>query len=635
MERNTKTESKPKVIFIMGVSGSGKTSIGQLIAREMSLVFIDGDDHHSPANIKKMSLGIPLTDDDREPWLDRLNQVAKHHLNLGCVIACSALKKNYRDRLSHTIKNEVQWIYLKGNYDQIFSRMQGRKGHFMNPGMLKSQFETLEEPKDAIEVNIADSPEVIVKKLKDMLEMKGEIGVLGMGVMGKSLSRNLARNGFKIALYNRHVKDSEENIAVDFKASYPELEQASAHDNLKGFVHSLEKPRKVLLMVNAGPTVDEVIDALKNYLDEGDIIIDGGNSHYKETNRRIEFMNKQGFYYIGMGVSGGENGALMGPSIMPSGDKDAYLKIQKYLESIAAKDGDQNPCCTYVGPQGSGHFVKMIHNGIEYAEMQLLAECYSILKNQGMTNEHIADVFEQWMEDLESYLLKITIDILRRKERSEYLLDQILDQAGNKGTGKWATGAIADSGEPATMIPAALFARYLSFFKEKRQKAALLFSEEKKANNVTIVELKGAYQFSRIINHHQGFSLIERVSTQNDWKVNLSEIARIWTEGCIIKSDFMKSLVKSLKSNKSILFDDQWNSVIKKTHASIQSVVIKCIHSQTHIPCLTEATNFFHGFKTANCSANLIQAQRDYFGAHTYQRKNDTSGKHYHTKWIK
>lgn len=463
--------------------------------------------------------------------------------------------------------------------------------------------------------------------------MKAEIGVLGMGVMGKSLSRNLARNGFNVSLYNRHVAGSEENIAVDFKAQYPELEQASAHDSLEAFVHSLETPRKVLLMVNAGPTVDIVLEDLSRFLEEGDIIIDGGNSHYQETQARQERIEKKGLYFIGTGVSGGEQGALTGPSIMPSGNKDSYLKVQHFLESIAAKDSDQNPCCTYVGAQGSGHFVKMIHNGIEYAEMQLLSECYAILKDQGMGNEEIADLFDEWMKDLGSYLLQITIDILRKKENGGYLLDQVLDKAGNKGTGKWATSSIADSGEPATMIPAALFARYLSFFKEKRTKAAGIFAAESTSSKVAASELKEAYQFSRVINHHQGFSLIELVSKKNNWKVDLSEIARIWTEGCIIKSDLMKKLVITLKNSSEIIFTDEWSDLIKRNHASIQSVVSKSVANQTHIPCLTEAVTFFHGFKTANCSANLIQAQRDYFGAHTYQRVDDDSGKHYHSDW--
>ena len=463
--------------------------------------------------------------------------------------------------------------------------------------------------------------------------MKSEIGVIGRDVMGKSLSRNLARNGFSISLYNRHVEGKEENVAQDFMAAFPEFNKAQAFDDLKGFVQSMAQPRKIILMVNAGPTVDTVLELLGEVLDKGDIVVDGGNSHFNDTSRRITSLKEQGLFFIGSGISGGEEGALKGPSIMPSGDKEAYQKIGKYLETIAAKDGDQRPCCTYVGKEGSGHFVKMIHNGIEYAEMQLLTECYAILKHQGLSNEKIADTLEAWSTDLGSYLLSITIDILRKKEGDSYIVDQILDKAGNKGTGKWATSSIADSGEPSTMIPAALFARYLSFFKEKRGETAQVYSTSKASAAIDINQLKDAYQFSRIINHHQGFTLIKRVSEQKEWKVDLSEIARIWTEGCIIKSDFMKQLVGYMKSSKSILLNENMVPTIKKLHSSAQAVIVQCIKNELHIPCLLEATNFYHGIKTAHCSANIIQAQRDYFGAHTYKKLNDPSEKSYHTEW--
>lgn len=628
----------------MGVSGSGKTSIGRLLAKELSVPFIDADDHHPPSNIEKMSQGIPLEDSDREPWLDILHEIAVKHLDgdSGCVIACSALKEVYRKRLSESIEANSLWVYLKGTYEQIFERMKKREGHFMGAEMLKSQFETLEEPRNAIHIDISDSLEKIVRVIQSRVfgtrylivhRIKTEIGVLGLGVMGKSLSRNLARNGFRISIFNRHVDGKEEKIAEDFKLQYLELKEALPFDDLKAFAQSLERPRKIILMVYAG-SVDAVLTSLSEILEEGDMVIDGGNSHFEETNRRMASMKKQGLVFIGAGISGGEEGALKGPSIMPSGDKEAYLKVQKYLEAIAAKNTEGKPCCAYVGRQGSGHFVKMIHNGIEYVEMQLLAECYSILKSQGQSNEEIAAVFESWMEDLGSYLLGITVDILRKKEGDEYLLDKILDKAGNKGTGKWATVSVANSGEPATLIPAALFARYLSYFKEKREEAAKVFSTTNSVDiesGISILQLKEAYQFSRIVNHHQGFAIIEQVSNQHDWSVNLSEIARIWTKGCIIQSDFMKQLVEHFKTGGSILF--KLSETLQKTHASAQLVAIEGLKRELPIPCLLEAVNFFHGMKTANGSANLIQAQRDYFGAHTYQRIDDVFGNSYHTKW--
>jgi 6-phosphogluconate dehydrogenase len=623
-----------KVIFVLGVSGSGKTSVGRLLASKLSIPFIDADDHHPASNIKKMSQGHPLTDTDRYPWLDRLHEIAEEHIESGCVIACSALKQEYRNRLEKNIESSVSWVYLKGGFQQIYKRLENREGHFMSAGMLQSQFDTLEEPEDAINIDIADSPEIITKNIIAELKMKAEIGVIGMGVMGKSLSRNLANNGFRISLYNRHVDQKEENIAADFKAKHAELEDALAFDNLSSFVQSIEQPRKIILMVNAGAAVDAVISDLTEVLDSGDIVVDGGNSHFMDTKRRIDSMMEKELHFIGSGISGGEEGALKGPSIMPSGNQEAYAKIQNYLEAIAAKDGDNKPCCTYVGREGSGHFVKMIHNGIEYAEMQLLAECYSILKNQKLSNEEIADVFENWMKDLGSYLLGITVDILRKKDGDDYILDLILDKAGNKGTGKWATSSIADSGEPATMIPAALFARYISFFKEKRGAAAKVFPTPDNDTQISVSQLKDAYQFSIIINHHQGFATINRVSEQNNWNVDLSGVARIWTAGCIIKSDFMKELVGYLKTDSSILFNDNISPTIKKTYSAAQEVAIACLKKELHVPCLLEAVNFYHGIKTADCSANLIQAQRDYFGAHTYKRKDNPEGESHHTEWV-
>lgn len=621
----------------MGVSGSGKSSVGQLLAHELAVPFIDADDHHPPSNIQKMSEGIPLNDEDRAPWLDILHGIAVEHIGSGCVIACSALKEIYRKQLNKSIETNILWVYLKGSYDLIFKRMNSREGHFMSAEMLKSQFDALEAPKNALDIDISHSPKTIVHKIQKSLiqnsklnSMKTEFGVFGLGVMGKSLSRNLARNGFRISLFNRHVEGKEENIAKNFQQQYPELENALPFDDLKAFVASMERPRKIILMVYAG-SVDAVLKSLSEVLQAGDIVIDGGNSHFEETNRRMSLMKEKELIFIGTGISGGEEGALKGPSIMPSGDAKGYLKVQKYLEAIAAKDSDGKSCCTYIGKEGSGHFVKMIHNGIEYVEMQLLAECYAILKSQGLSNEEMATVFEEWMEELGSYLLGITVDILRKKEGDDYLLDKILDKAGNKGTGKWATVSIANSGEPATMMPAALFARYLSFFKEKRAEAAKVFSIKGNDDKTSIAQLKAAYQFGRIINHYQGFSVIKRVSDQNNWKVNLSETARIWTEGCIIKSDFMKELVEHLKTDGSLLFKLSEN--IKKTHPSAQSVAIEGIKRELHIPCLLEAVNYFHGIKTAKSTANLIQAQRDYFGAHTYKRIDDPTGVSYHTEW--
>jgi len=404
---------KNSVVFIMGVSGVGKSTIGEMLSKDLGIPFFDGDDYHPVENIEKMTKGMPLNDKDRAEWLVGLNRLVKDQLNNnGCILACSALKKHYREILENGIADCNIWIHLYGSYDLIKSRMEGRSGHFMPINLLKSQLETLEEDQNAIKVNINNPPEAILRKLKESLTNRSEIGLFGLGVMGKSLARNLANNAFKISMYNRHVPGVEENVAVEFKNDYPELTRAKAFDDLPAFVTSLQKPRKILLMVNAGKILDSVIDNITPLLSAGDTLIDGGNSNYKKTRDRYYYLSSQKINFLGVGISGGEEGALKGPSIMPGGDADIFDSVKPYLEAISAKDGEGKPCCTYIGKDGSGHFVKMIHNGIEYAEMQLLSEIYWIFKNQGKSPDEIADEFQLWENTSSSYLLDITIQIL-------------------------------------------------------------------------------------------------------------------------------------------------------------------------------------------------------------------------------
>ncbi len=472
-----------KVIYIMGVSGVGKSTIGIMLANEMNIPFFDGDDYHSKKNVDKMSSGKALNDDDRHGWLVTLNELAKTQLKKNsCVIVCSALKKKYRELLSDGIENQTKWVHLSGTFETIYNRMNARKNHFMPSDLLKSQFDTLEIPVNAISVDVKLTPEEIIKQIKEELMDKSEFGLLGLGVMGKSLCRNLANNGFKISMFNRHVNGVEENVALNFRNEHKELSLALPFDDLKEFVNSIQKPRKIMLMVNAGKTVDIVIDDLLPHLSDGDIIIDGGNSNYNKTKERFEYLQSKKIHFIGTGVSGGEEGALKGPSIMPSGNKDAYNLVKPFLEKIAAKDDNDLPCCTYIGPEGSGHFVKMVHNGIEYAEMQLLAEVFGILSSTGKNPDEIADVLESWKSTASSYLLEITVDILRKKEGNDWLVNKILDKAGNKGTGNWTTIATAELGAPSTMIASALFARYTSFLKEDRVEAQNLYRTENDIN---------------------------------------------------------------------------------------------------------------------------------------------------------
>ena len=619
----------------MGVSGCGKSTIGELLSKKLNIPYFDGDDYHPESNILKMSKRQALNDDDRLEWLQTLNKLAIKQLkNDSCIIVCSALKKSYRDILNTNIERRSKWVFLHGSYEQITDRINKREGHFMNSDLLKSQFDILEQPENAIKIDISLTPNTIVEVIKKELTAKSQFGLFGLGVMGKSLSRNLANKGFKISIFNRHIDGLEEGVAVNFKNEFEELSSTLPFDNIESFINSLQTPRKIMLMVNAGKIIDLVIEDLLPFLSEGDILIDGGNSNYNKTKERFDYLKSKNIHFIGAGVSGGEEGALTGPSIMPGGNKETYLEVQPFLEAIAAKDLNNLPCCTYIGTEGSGHFVKMVHNGIEYVEMQLLAEVYIVLKALGNNPDEIASIFESWKEKANSYLLEITIDILRKKEGDDWLVNKIMDKAGNKGTGNWTTITTAQLGVPSTMIASALFARYTSFYKEERIAASRNFeSYSLPIPKITNDDILKAYQFARIINHYQGFKLINEASKSYKWDLNLSELSRIWTNGCIIKSDLMIELVDVFRTTNNMLTNEKIIQQINTLKPAVKKVVAECILNELPIPSLSESINFLNSFAIANSSANLIQAQRDYFGAHTYQRTDDDSGKFYHTKW--
>ncbi len=625
------------IYYVMGVSGSGKSTVGILLAKRLGIPFFDGDDFHPQANIDKMSKGLALNDEDRHPWLVKLQSLAKDQLKKsGAVIATSALKQSYRDLLEQDITTAVNWVFLDGSYDTIMQRLQQRSEHFMPKDLLQSQFDTLEEPKKSIRVDIRQSLEKIIDAIINQSKMnKSEFGLIGLGVMGKSLSLNLAENGFRLSLFNRHQDGVEENIARDFIDEHELLNQAKGFDDLAAFVDSLEAPRKIFMMIKAGPALDKVIEVIKPHIEAGDILIDGGNSHYKDTSRRINDLAVSGIHFVGSGVSGGEEGARKGPSIMPGGPKEAYEKISPYLEAIAAKDKMGGSCCAYIGKEGAGHFVKMVHNGIEYAEMQLLAEVYSMLRfGLGKAPDEIANIMEAWRsEGLDSYLLEITVDILRKKEGETFLIDEILDKAGNKGTGSWTTIAAAELGVPSTMITAALFARYTSAFKSERTARSKIFNIIPGAVAFDPNILRDAYRLARILNHQQGFWLIHTAGAANDWSLNLSELARIWTNGCIIRSELMETLVPILKNNSDILMADALQQVVAEQGTSLKEIITLGMEAQLPLPCFSAAATYLLTFAQAQSSANIIQAQRDYFGAHTYKRVDDPEGPSHHTIW--
>jgi 6-phosphogluconate dehydrogenase len=619
----------------MGVSGCGKTTIAQMLAQHLDIQWFDGDDFHPAANVQKMAAGIPLTDEDRLDWLKSLHQAAQQCIaqHQSAVFACSALKESYRQILMQNIENQFVLIYLKGDFETILQRMNARKGHFMPIELLKSQFDILETPQNAITIDIKNKPIIIIQKIMENIQT-ANFGLVGLGVMGKNLARNFAQKGVKLALFNRFVAGSEEKIAEKAIAAFPEFKSALGFEDLQAFVLALERPRKIFLMIKAGSDTDTFIHLIAPYLEPDDILIDGGNTHFNDTKRRMLALKTQNIHLIGTGVSGGAQGALNGPSIMPSGDASVYKQIEPYLNAIAAKDKNGKPCCAYIGAEGSGHFVKMIHNGIEYAEMQLIAEIYAYLRYvMHLEPNQISVIFSDWAKgDLKSYLLEITATILLKKENDTYIIDQILDKAGNKGTGNWATITSSELGIPATMITAALFARYVSTIKGDFDK----FYQQngyKTQHHAVIADLKAAYTVARLVNHQQGFLIMRTASETFKWQLNLSEIARIWTNGCIIRSAFMEKLV-TICDEKTDLFENE--AILQQIQTLKKGLKTFCITGLQHdlpIPCHSAALDYLNTLSKSQPTANIIQAQRDFFGAHTYQKVDDKTGKFYHTNW--
>ncbi len=628
--------SSPIVIYVMGVSGSGKTTVGQALSQAIGIPFLDGDDFHPPANIAKMQAGSPLTDDDRQGWLYAIHAAASSYLKApksGVIIACSALKATYRDILQSGIETHTKWVFLEGSFSLIQERLAARKAHFMPPQLLQSQFDILEIPANAIRTYI-DQPlsEIISHIMTEIQSPLADFGLIGLGVMGTSIARNLAQKDISVSLYNRFVLGSEENIAQKRIQTYPELANALGFEDLQAFVHSLASPRKILLMVQAGKATDAVLEELLPLLSPGDVVIDGGNTYFKETADRQNQLRKYGIHWIGTGVSGGEKGALEGPSIMPSGDPEAYACIQPFLEKIAAKDALGNPCCAYMGKEGSGHFVKMVHNGIEYAEMQLLAEIYAILKYiNGYSNEEIGAVFTQWTTtDLSSYLLEITAKIVRKKEGNGYLLDEILPEASSKGTGGWTTQTAVDLGIATPILTAALFAR----FQSEQPNFEWENCPQSPIGQIDIPILEEAYRTARLLNHLEGFELIQKASDTYHWAIPMAEMARIWTNGCIIRSVLMESLSKWMQVHSRISPQFMIDSLAGTSGLdALREVGKKSIDFGLGVPCLSAALVTAHTRFYAFPTAHVIQAQRDFFGAHTYKKTSDTSGKSYHTVW--
>jgi len=462
--------------------------------------------------------------------------------------------------------------------------------------------------------------------------------MIGLGVMGQNLTLNIERNGYPIAVYDR-----ESQVVDAFVSQHPGKKIVATHSP-EEFVRSLEKPRKIILLVKAGDPVDWTIDLIKPFLDKGDIIIDGGNSHFIDTERREKALKAEGLYFIGSGTSGGEKGALWGPSLMPGGDKNAYEQIRPIWEAIAAKV-DDGPCVTYIGPGASGHFVKMVHNGIEYGDMQLIAETYDVLRNGfKLTADEMADVFEEWNEgELESYLIEITAKILRVKdpETGKPLVDLVLDEAGQKGTGKWASQLALDLGTPIPTIDAAITARNLSARKSERVAASKIISVRATGKYSGLSSqfkdvLRDALYASKICSYAQGMNLIKAGSDEFKWNINLSEVARIWQGGCIIRARFLKKIKEAYLKDpnlKNLLLNKAFNSRVESAQANWRIVVSTAMQQGLPILAMSASLGYFDMYRTANLPLNLTQAQRDFFGSHTYKRVDKPDVGAIHTEW--
>jgi 6-phosphogluconate dehydrogenase len=466
--------------------------------------------------------------------------------------------------------------------------------------------------------------------------MLNTIGVIGLGVMGSNIALNMANNGEKVAAYN-YTRDLTDQLVA-------ELDGQSIHPyyEIQDFVQSLETPRKIFLMVTAGKAIDSVITSLLPHLESGDIIMDGGNSHYEDTERRYDELKSKGFSYVGIGISGGEVGALKGPSIMPGGDKDAYEKVAPILTKIAAKVNDA-PCCTYIGPKGAGHFVKMVHNGIEYADMQLIAEAYTFLREKlHLEVNEIADIFETWNQgELKSYLIEITAEILRKKDEVTGLplIDVILDKAGQKGTGKWTSMQAIDNGIPASIITESLFARYISALKEERVHAENILTgpenvQQKLDKNEWIDYIRQALYMGKVCAYAQGFTQYKMSSELNGWDLPLKDIALIFRGGCIIRAEFLNVISEAYQEQPNLanlLISPYFAEKVAKYQVGLRKVVCEGINSGISFPCLGSSLTYYDSYRTGISNANLLQAQRDYFGAHTYERR-DLAGV-FHTNW--
>jgi 6-phosphogluconate dehydrogenase len=467
---------------------------------------------------------------------------------------------------------------------------------------------------------------------------QADIGLIGLAVMGENLILNMESKGFTVACFNRTVSKVD-----DFVNGRAQGKKIIGCKSIEELAANLKKPRNIMLMVKAGQAVDDFIEKILPHLENGDIIIDGGNSHFPDTIRRTKYAESKGKLYIGTGVSGGEEGALKGPSIMPGGSPAAWEHIKPIFQAICAKTDAGEPCCEWIGENGAGHFVKMVHNGIEYGDMQMICETYQMMKEGlGLTNAEMHNAFSDWYQgELNSYLIEITRDILAYKdEQGNEVIDLILDTAGQKGTGKWTVVAALDSGQPLTLIGEAVFARCLSALKEERVKASQILKGPKagfKGDKAKFVnDLRMALYASKIVSYAQGYQLMRAAAKEYGWNLNYGGIALVWRGGCIIRSVFLGEIKKAFDKNPNIenpLIDPFFKRAVTKAQSSWRRVVTAAVKLGIPIPAISSALAYYDGYRHERLPANLLQAMRDYFGAHTYERVDKPRGEFYHTNW--
>jgi 6-phosphogluconate dehydrogenase len=472
-----------------------------------------------------------------------------------------------------------------------------------------------------------------------MPEPTCDIGLIGLAVMGQNLVLNMNDHGFKVAVFNRTVSKVDDFIANEAKGT----DVVGAH-SVEEFVSLLKSPRRIMMMVKAGDTVDQMIDHLLPFLSPGDIVIDGGNSLFTDSNRRTKDLAAKGILFIGTGVSGGEEGARKGPSIMPGGNPEAWSHVKDIFQSIAAKVDDGTPCCDWVGDAGAGHYVKMVHNGIEYGDMQLICEAYDILKHAlNPTPDELAEIFTEWNKgELDSFLIEISALIFGKKdEDGTPLVDKILDTAGQKGTGKWTVESALDLGMPVTLIGESVFARCLSAIKEERVAASKILSgptgQAATSDRADLIEnVRRALYCSKIISYTQGYMLLREAAKTYGWRVNMGGIALMWRGGCIIRSRFLGKIKDAYDKQPdlhNLLFDNFFSGALNEYQASWRKAIVKAIALGVPTPAFSTALAFFDGYRTARLPANLLQAQRDFFGAHTFERVDQPRGQFFHANW--